>query len=222
MKKRVLTLGVIAICFLAFACGIMSSDIHATSDNNANPNDVSIALEEKAVTSDGRIIAFNDSADRFNVVPGQSISKIVRVKNTGKKDVNIRVRIDKAIYLADDKTEIPDIDLISLDINREDWTERDGYYYYNVALKPGELTKPIFENAIFDVNMGNEYQGSSARIDVIAQGTKANSNEDYITPESTSIKKTGDRMPLFILILLLTGSLLGLLIIILVKKSRVD
>ena len=110
---------------------------------------------------------------------GAEVIKIAEVKNTGKGDAWVRVKIEKAIQLAGDGE--VDLGLVKLDIDTTHWTAKDGYYYYNVALKAGEVTAPIFTKVTFDANMGNAYQNATATVDVTAQAVQAANNGKTIT-----------------------------------------
>lgn len=57
---------------------------------------------------------------------------------------------------------------------------KDGYYYYKEALKPGEVTAPIFTAVTFKPEMGNEYQNATATVDVSAQAVQTANNGDTV------------------------------------------
>ena len=80
--------------------------------------------------------------------------------------------VEKAIRLSEGVEGDVDLSLVSFDVNREYWTEQDGYYYYNAELKPGAVTEPLFASVSFDPGMGNLYQNSTATVSVIAQATQ--------------------------------------------------
>ena len=82
--------------------------------------------------------------------------------------------MEKNIRLQGEGT--PDIGLVELTLNTTDWTERDGYYYSAKALKPGEVTAPIFTAVTFGTAMGNEYQNATATVDVFAQAVQTANN----------------------------------------------
>ena len=63
-----------------------------------------------------------------------------------------------------------------MESNDAGWTEQDGYYYYNRALRPGETTEPLFTTVTFAETMGNEYQNSTAAIDVTADAVQTANN----------------------------------------------
>ena len=113
--------------------------------------------------------------DVTGVMPETTVTKIVEIKNTGVSDAWVRVMVDKKIVLPTGSI-TPDASLVELACNTADWTEKDGYYYYTKALKPGEVTAPIFTAVTFKADMGNEYQNATATVDVSAQAVQTANN----------------------------------------------
>lgn len=111
------------------------------------------------------------------VMPGQSVSKIVRIQNTGSSPAYVRVSVDKAIQLAEGISGTADPELVGIVFNTENWTYRDGYYYYKAALKPGKYTEALFEELQFDAVMPNMYQNSTASVTVKAYATQVRNND---------------------------------------------
>lgn len=130
-----------------------------------------IDIELQETTSDG-----SEFTDVVNVVPGQEISKIVKVVNQGANDAYVRISLEQFIELANGTMVTEVGNLIFLDINTTDWTEKDGFYYYNKPLLPGQTTEALFEVVTFNPGMGNEYQKSEATIKVYAQATQVRNN----------------------------------------------
>ena len=54
----------------------------------------------------------------------------------------------------------------------ENWTEKDGWYYYNEALQPGESTKPLFTTVVFAPSMDNLYRNAQATVVVDVEATQ--------------------------------------------------
>lgn len=111
-----------------------------------------------------------------NIEPGMDVTKIAYVENCGPTDAYVRVSLDKKITPAEGIDAELNFDHITLDINTTDWTERDGYYYYNKVVKPGEETEPIFTNVHFGVELGNEYMNAKVEITVNMQAVQAQNN----------------------------------------------
>ena len=179
MKKKTVTLALIAALLAICAIGTTAffTD-RGKATNVITTGGVKIDLLETAV-KDGELAPFEDVE---GVMPGMEVSKIVEVKNIGESDAYIRVSVEKAIALAENREGEVDLSLVKLDINTADWTEQDGYYYYNSALKPGETTKPLFTAVTFDEAMGNLYQQSTATVTVNAEATQvANNGTDALT-----------------------------------------
>ena len=55
---------------------------------------------------------------------------------------------------------------------------KDGYWYYNIPLKAGEITKPLFRTITFASEMDNTYQNSVITFQITANAVQKNSNGD--------------------------------------------
>ena len=107
------------------------------------------------------------------VMPGDVVDKKVYLSNEGNVDMYVRIGVETTI-----EPETLSLEYISLDINTADWTEKDGYYYYTKALKPGEATPALFNTVTFSPDMGNDYQECTVKVDVKAQAVQAKNNTD--------------------------------------------
>lgn len=174
MKKKILLVTAVVICLAIAATGTLA---YFTAEDMAH----------NVITSGGVEIAVQEWADENKqtpfedlegIMPGMTVTKIAEIKNTGASDAWIRVLITKNIQLAGDGT--PNTALVELELNIADWTEKDGYYYYKEALKPGEVTAPIFTAVTFKPEMGNEYQNATATVDVSAQAVQTANNGDTV------------------------------------------
>lgn len=170
MKRKLLILSVLAICVAILAAGSLA---YFTSEGKAHnvitSGGVEIAVQEWA--DEGRTTPFEDLT---GVMPDTTVTKIAEIKNTGASDAWVRVKVEKNIKLQGEGT--PNTALVELKLNIADWTEKDGYYYYTKALKPGEVTAPIFTAVTFNATMGNEYQNATATVDVSAQAVQTANN----------------------------------------------
>ena len=175
MKKKIAIGAVLVLCLsMLIYSTIAYFNTADTARNVITAGDIKIELQETAITDDGEEIPFED---RFDVMPGQDVSKIVKVTNTGSNPAYIRVQVQKAIALAADAQGDVDLDLISLDFDSEKWTlGDDGYYYYKEPLAPGKTTAALFNKVTFAAEMGNMYQGSKVTIKVTAEATQVKNN----------------------------------------------
>lgn len=177
MKKKLLIGAFLCICLSIAAGGTLA---YFTAENTAHnvitTGGIDIALQEWS--DEEQTTAFPEKGID-NVMPGTSVTKIVEVENTGSNDAYIRVKVDKSITLAGEGE--PDLDLLVLDMNDEEWTKgEDGYYYYNEPLAPHEETEPLFTTVTFAGSMNNMYQNSSASVDVTAYAVQVANNGDTV------------------------------------------
>ena len=170
MKKKLLILSLAAICLAITAIGTLAYfTSEGTAHNVITTGGVEIAVQEWA--DEDKQTPFEDLE---GIMPGMTVTKIAEIKNTGASDAWVRVKVEKNIKLQGEGT--PDTGLVELTLNTTNWTEKDGYFYYTKALKPGEVTTPIFTAVTFKPDMGNEYQNATATVDVSAQAVQTANN----------------------------------------------
>ena len=177
MKRKVLILSVLAILLAILAANTLAYFTADTAAHNViTTGNVDIALNEWA--NEERTERFEKQID---VLPGTEVTKIVEVENIGAGTAWVRVQVVLDVYAEGGKEQLPP-DPVTLDFNETDWKYFDGYYYYNYPLDPGETTEPLFTSVAFDDQMGNEYQNSTAHVDVNAYAVQsANNGEDVLS-----------------------------------------
>lgn len=172
MKKKLIAGAVVAVCLSLTTLGTIAYFTHEdTATNVITSGNIKINLQETSMTADGEVPFEN----AIGIVPGDVVSKIVKVENTGDNDAFIRIKVDKEITLENPEL-TPDLDMVKLDFDNTNWVYRDGYYYYRMLLAPGEKTQALFNNVLFDTAMGNEYQNSFATIKIDAQAVQVKNN----------------------------------------------
>lgn len=187
MKRKFFFIAVIVICLSLMAYGTLA---YFTAEDTAH----------NVITSGGVNIKIQEWADAEKktpfenlegILPDMSVTKIAEVKNTGASEAWVRVKVAKTIELTREGT--PNTDLVELDLNTTDWTlGKDGYLYYNKAVKPGEVTAPIFTTVTFNKTMGNEYQEATAIVDVSAQAVQtANNGSSALTAQGWPAENQG-------------------------------
>lgn len=176
MRKKLIAGAVVAICLslLAYSTSAYFTT-EKTATNVITSGDIDIQLQETAMQN-GQEVLFEQPQERVKVMPSQKMSKIVRVKNTGANAAYVRISISKSIELVKEVQDEPDVSLLELDFDSENWTAKDGYYYYNMPLEPGDTTEALFNSVTFSPSMGNMYQNSTAIIQVKAQATQVKNN----------------------------------------------
>ena len=175
MKRKILLISAIAITLSLIASGTLAYfTAEETAHNTITTGTIKIQLQEWSVPPGGGDP--EPFEDVINVLPGTEVSKIVEVKNTGLSSAWIRIKLDELVTFKTGETADRDEILISYDVNTEKWIEKDGYFYYNDTVKPGETTEPLFTKVIFSEFMGNDYQESVFEVTVHAQATQVANN----------------------------------------------
>lgn len=173
MKRKFIVGAVIAVCLSLLGYGTLAYfTAEGTAHNVITTGGVEIALNEWA--DEDKTVPFEDVS---GIMPGAELTKIVEVTNTGASPAWVRIKVEKAIELANEIAGFaPNTALVELNIDTANWAEKDGYYYYKEALLPTKTTAPLFTAVTFKIEMGNEYQGATATVDVLAQAVQVANN----------------------------------------------
>lgn len=169
MKRKIAAMVVfvaIAVMSISGTMAYFTADDIAT--NVITAGNIDIELHEKTDKGD-------DFQDVDGVMPGEAVSKIVTVENKGDNPAYVRVKVMKAIELAEGVTGEVDTDLVSFKV-LPGWTELNGYYYYEKPLEPKEFTTPLFEEVVFSTAMGNLYQNCKAIVTVEVEAVQVKNN----------------------------------------------
>lgn len=175
LSKRTIVLIAAIVCIAAMlAAGTLAYFVaEETAYNVITTGTLDMILHEE--TDDGQ--PWPDEGIS-NVMPGMNVTKKVYVENDGTVDFYARIKVEKEIIAAAGVEAELNFENITLDINTEMWTEKDGYYYYNAAVKPGEETEPLFTGVSFGAELGNEYQNCTVKITVHAEAVQSKNNGD--------------------------------------------
>ena len=157
-----------------------------SAHNIISTSGVDVELYELAdPTGDGStLIPFSDL---INVFPGSTYSKIPYIENVDTEPVWVRARLTLTMTTTDGAiTPISDIaSVIELGEVGTNWTtEANGYYYYNLALKTGEATEPIFKTVKFTDELPNNLQGAKFSLTIEAEATQMKNNGTSATTAS--------------------------------------
>ena len=182
MKRKLLAMAAALFCMAAVVGGTLAFfTSEATSHNVITTGAVAIKIDEQMAITDenGTVTGYEKFPEEGikDVMPGTQQSKIVRVKNTEQAEAWVRASVAKSFELAEGRQGQIDPELVTLDINEDAWLDGgDGYYYCKKAVKPGEMTEPLFTTVTFKTEMGNLYQNSTAHVNVYAQAVQTASN----------------------------------------------
>lgn len=174
MKKKILFIALIAIC-ISLAAGGTAAYFTAedTARNVITSDGMDIELVEWQETPNG-LIPYPDQP--IDVMPGGTVSKIVSVTNL---DAAAWVRARYSVIMLDangKQMQLSDEELSKLVIiepDAENWTQKDGWWYYTDAVATDQQTEPFFTQVRFaGAEMGNEYQRCKVIVDVTAQAVQ--------------------------------------------------
>lgn len=185
-KSRIVLIALAICCIAMLAAGTAAYFVEQdTAVNIITTGLLDMTLVEK--TTDGA--APNTPVDKlpdfesgkggaFGVMPGETVSKIPYVSNTGTADFYTRIQLTKKIV--DEAGRELDAGVITLNIS-SDWVlGEDGWYYYKHVVTPGQNTTPLFTGVTFDTDMGNAYQNATTTIEVNAQAVQSRNNGDSV------------------------------------------
>ena len=185
-KKLIIALAAL-ICLLIAVLGSHAYlTAETTTRNIITTGGVTIEIKEYA--DEDMTTPFEDVS---GAMPATSVVKIVVLDNIGTSPAWVRIKVDTAVAAADGTALTAD-SILSLDIDSENWTYSDGWYYWNTALEPGESTTPLFRHVSFNADMQNEYQNSTAEVSVTAQAVQyANNGETVLEAQGWPGEPTG-------------------------------
>lgn len=128
-----------------------------------------IKLQIHEQTADGSAFP----ADGVYVIPGDIVSKQVRVENVCSHPFYLRVKL---VSGATNEALTPE-DCLKMDIDTRNWTYVDGYYYYNHILRSGETTPALFTQVeIVGSKVDRTHIGSTLHLSVNAYAVQSENN----------------------------------------------
>ena len=138
-----------------------------TATNVVTSGNVRLQIHEK--TADGS----DFPAEGVYVIPGDIISKQVSVENVCSHPFYLRVKL---VSGATNEALTPD-DCLKMDIDIQNWTFVDGYYYYNEILQAGESTSTLFTQVeIIGSKVDQTHIGSTLSLTVNAYAVQSENN----------------------------------------------
>lgn len=167
-KLRMLTIAVIAITITLHSQGTIAyySTI-GRATNVVTSGNISFEIHER--TDQGTEFP----KEGVYIMPGDVVSKQVSIENICEHPFYIRVKI---LYGIDSK-ELPSEECFALNLNRNDWIEHDGWFYYKGIVNPGETTPLVFsEVEIVGDKIDNAYLGKTLTLSVRAHAVQSENN----------------------------------------------
>ncbi len=135
--------------------------------NVVTSGDIQLQIHEK--TADGS----DFPAEGVYVIPGDIVSKQVSGENVCGHPFYLRVKL---VSGSTSQALDPD-DCMRLDIDTQNWTYLDGYYYFNRILQPGETTPTLFTQVeIVGSKVDRSNIGSTLSLTVNAYAVQSENN----------------------------------------------
>ena len=135
--------------------------------NVVTSGDIQLRIHEK--TADGS----DFPAEGVYIIPGDIVSKQVSVENVCNHPFYLRVKLVSGSTNRDLTAE----ECLKMDIDTENWTLVDGFYYYNRPLQPGEITLPLFTQVeIVGSKVDQSHIGSTLSLTVNAYAVQSENN----------------------------------------------
>ena len=135
--------------------------------NVVTSGDIQLQIHEK--TADGS----DFPAEGVYIIPGDIVSKQVSVENVCGHPFYLRVKLVSGSTNRDLTAE----ECLKMDIDTENWTLVDGFYYYNRPLQPGEITLPLFTQVeIVGDQVDRSHIGSTLSLTVNAYAVQSENN----------------------------------------------
>jgi len=194
MKRKLLALAVVTICLAIIASGTLAYfTAEETAHNVITSGNINIEIvETQRDVETGTEIPYPDEP-LGGIMPGQSVSKIVTVKNKEESaKAWIRVMVNVTGQFADGTTIMPDqLKVISFEPNETYWgfDEEEGYFYHKAPVDSGKQTAPLFKEVKFAPEMGNEFQNCTVYIDVNAEAVQYDNNPN--NPDPADVDERG-------------------------------
>jgi len=182
MKKKLLYISLIVICLAILAGGTFAYYISIdTARNVITSGGVEVTVVEQQLV-DGTLQPY--PTNPIPVMPATAVSKIVSAQST-KQAAWVRMTYTLTVYdAAGEEMDIPAEDLAKVIVIQPDdtsWTLKDGWWYYDAAIKSGQITEPLFEQVVFSgPNMDNQYQNTTVVVDVTAQAVQQANNGETV------------------------------------------
>ena len=165
----------LAVCSYAYFVSTVSSGDNIISTGSAGAILVN--------TTDPSYPTVPGDNNAYLIYPGYRVAKDVYAENIGLYPLYVRATLSSNITLneryADHANEI-DPSLVTYSIDLDNWTERGGYYYYNVPLKSGERTTSLLDSVDFSEQMGNIYKDSNIKVYITLEVVQSNNNGETV------------------------------------------
>jgi len=182
MKKKIIIALAILACLTVAVGGTLAWFVtYGTARNVITTGGIDVEVVEHQIVN-GEPVPY--PPEPIQIVPATSVSKVVSAKSL---DAPAWVRMTYVTTVLDANGKVKDIPADNLakavivHINSNNWTEKDGWWYYKDALSADEVSTPLIESVSFSgPDMGNEYQNCRLLVTVFAEAVQQANNGDTV------------------------------------------
>ena len=167
-KSRLLLVALAAILLTVLTQPTLAYyTVVGTATNVVTSGGIQLQIHEK--TADGS----DFPTEGVYIIPGDIVSKQVTVENVCAHPFYLRVKL---VSGTNNEALTPD-DCLKMDLDTQNWTYVDGYYYYNNVLGPGETTPALFTQVeIVGSKVDQTHIGSTLSLTVNAYAVQSENN----------------------------------------------
>ena len=148
----------LALCLTAMTTAFLTRQL--VTDNILTFGSLKLALHQTTLTTDDGEIPVSEDTP-FNITSDNKVSRIFRAENVGSHPMYVRIAVSMEGTTSQGDTFDAD-EMVSYELNEDDWLYRDGWYYYRQPLAPDETTEELMTQVIFtDIDaITQNYPGS--------------------------------------------------------------
>ena len=167
-KAKLLLIALVAILLTVLTQPSLAYyTIVGTATNVVTSGNIQLKIHEK--TADGS----DFPAQGVYIIPGDIVSKQVSVENICTHPFYLRVML----ISGSDNEALSAEECLKMDINTIHWTAKDGFYYYNRILQPGETTEVLFSQVeIVGSKVDQTHIGSTLSLTIKAFAVQSENN----------------------------------------------
>lgn len=167
-KSRLLLIAIAAILATVFTQPTLA--YYTTVGKAANvvtSGNISLQIHEK--TADGS----DFPTEGVYIIPGDIVSKQVFIENVCGHPFYLRLQL----VSGSTNEALSADDCLRMDINTNDWTYQEGFYYFNRILQPDEVTPALFTQVeIVGSKVDQTHIGSTLSLTVNAYAVQSENN----------------------------------------------
>ena len=175
-KRRLVIFFLVIIAFFIFIISSVAFRVYNKTANNVITfGNIKMQLLQTTLNENNEEINVNNN-EKFDITHTSTVSRRIKVKNLGKQEIFLRISLEM-IGTDENNKEFNANDLVTYDVNENDWIYKDGWYYYKNTIKENEITSNLITEIAFDINnITTNYPKGNLKFNVKAQAVQAKNN----------------------------------------------